>query len=762
MTDAVLDEARKRARAGRFPGKEIAGHVRWLRAELGALEAYAEFGEFSVARAQGGAAPPPDLARRLRTLGKAAGAGVGEDIRVLGRVLGERSGREASDGFFDEAVKPFAAYVKDGQAVEQAVLERLVGLFPEGATDGGAWLRLLLAAGAVDAVAEGRVVPVGGVAGWVSSYTKQYNYTRASGGGVTRQPLPGELLDVVRALAPRLRAEKPVVLHESRYTYASRDAQLMDICLELDIRIAEGFGTLKIPAQADARRDLRLLAAHPVYGRRLEADLYERVSGGGSFRRHSGSALTLWQGTPELDERVAERVRGHLADIRGGGLARAGDSLTELGHLLDEATLAVLDWAPEELARLSPAGALARTLRGGLPCELGWPELDEAVAELCADGACEPRELTVGAVWPGLTVASRTRAIAIEPGRRVAESAIEIPEDAQPPTVRYIDGAFLVSWREEEYGPGTGYWSDAPEETFALSRSDHGDAIGSLYGPLGYQFATIDGAGLFDGTRVLRRGERYGLGGFAQQLSDGQRFWSSELHHERNADKGWAEFDPDTGERGEPGLPDFFAGGPPAGHIWDSDRLSLARLPEAAHGSPLGHRDGLAGFRVSCTRVQVPCAYTVEGTDGRRAEAATADGVLRPWGVLRMPEGGAQGVVADFRPISFCDGEDRSRLWSVPGFASARRGPFALLGGPMPPPAYWHFLRPRDAASSRALRGVDEARAEALMAAGTADAVRELLPDVRDPRIAEGVAEAARVAAGFLRGVRELAEKVSR
>jgi hypothetical protein len=392
------------------------------------------------------------------------------------------------------------------------------------------------------------------------------------------------------------------------------------------------------------------------------------------------------------------------------------------------------------------------------------------VADLCADGTTTPRELTVGAAWPALTVSSRTRAIAVAPGKRLAETELDVPENVLPPSVRYIGGAFLVGWRDSEYGPQEGYWSNAPGEAFTPEEHDHGTSIGSLYGPLGYQFASPDGTGLLDGRRVLRSGDRQGIAEYAQQMSDGRRFWSSGLHHDRHPEEGWAELDPLTGERGEPGLPGFFDCGPPQGYIWDGDRLSLVRLPEAAHGTPLGHQDGLAGFRVSCTRVQVPSHYVVEGTDGRRAEAGTGDGVTRPWGVLRMPEGGAEGVIGDFQPMSFCDAADRSRLWSVPGFASAGRGPKALLGGPMPPPAFWHFLTPRDVAASRALRAVDEDATEVLLeAAGdSADdaqavrtALRDILPEVRETRIVEGVVEVTCLAAGFLRRRRELSARIA-
>lgn len=72
-----------------------------------------------------------------------------------------------------------------------AVLAGLVEVFPAGVTDGGAWLRLLIGCGATEAMEAGRLVPEGGLPHWVGHFVRMYQYALQSGGGVSRQPLPG-------------------------------------------------------------------------------------------------------------------------------------------------------------------------------------------------------------------------------------------------------------------------------------------------------------------------------------------------------------------------------------------------------------------------------------------------------------------------------------------------------------------------------------------------------------------------------------------
>ncbi|MDW6062383.1 hypothetical protein SAZ11_35630 [Streptomyces sp. FXJ1.4098] len=74
-------------------------------------------------------------------------------------------------------------------------------------------------------------------------------------------------------------------------------------------------------------------------------------------------------------------------------------------------------------------------------------------------------------------------------------------------------------------------------------------------------------------------------------------------------------------------------------------------------------------------------------------------------------------------------------------------GPSPMAAGTsrMPPPAFWHFLTPRDPAGSRALREIPEDTVRRLLAAAATSeraltaAVQSLLPEVVHPLLLRGV-----------------------
>lgn len=115
---------------------------------------------------------------------------------------------------------------------------------------------------------------------------------------------------------------------------------------------------------------------------------------------------------PAVGDDPATRIRALIDEAAGGGLGAAADALTALDALLDRPAATAVDGLGEALAGLDLVQPLLRTLRAGIPAELGWPALDQAVAEI---GAVEG----VTSAWPVLTVHGRGHAIAIDHrGRR--------------------------------------------------------------------------------------------------------------------------------------------------------------------------------------------------------------------------------------------------------------------------------------------------------------------------------------------------------
>ncbi|MFB7175670.1 hypothetical protein ACFCYM_33330 [Streptomyces sp. NPDC056254] len=753
------------AGCGALPVKELSGHQAWLAGELDPAGAHEEFVRVLAAWAASPGELPADLARRVRASVRAAGLDGAQEARVLAGTVAAARGKAVPDTLFDAVAVLLAEHPQD-----DGVLAALLEVFPESKNDAAAWLRLLLRSGAAGAVAAGRISPQGGPGGWLARYTRCYSHRRVPYGGVSRQPMPEELFELVGLFAPRLRAAGgAVVLHEDRWRWPGLDADLLDLCLAEGIKVVDPGERIRLSLWGDrSRRDLKALAADPVFGPRLEGTVHAGLRGG-------GTAITRLPQNPGIAAEVRARVEGLLGALAGGGLAAADEAVEELSGLLDRPTATALDGVGEALTAPDAAGPLARALRGGLPEELGWPALEEALAELAGQGE---EVAGVSCTWPVLTVYGRSKAVAVAAGSVRAATGFTLPGDAVGHAVHFVGGRFLVSWSSGpgQAGGGGAVWSDRPEEVFV---PDRGYGLrpygGSVQGGLGYQFETGDGGGRHDGERVLRAGGRDGGGRHDLQMSDGTGVWSSRVFA---GVAGWARVDPVTGERaGGHSLPAFHgAADLPAGMALFGDQLTLAALPADAPASPLGQDGALTGCRVLHRTPYAgpsPTEFLLEGVDGRRARYRSGRPGRRPWGILRLPEGGEDAVVAGGTVIRCHAAEDNSLLWEAYGFPGpegARAGrPASHAVGPFPPPAFWHFLTPRDPASSAALRAVGDGAVRALLeaavraggGAGLRERVAGLLPGVREPRVVQGVVRAALLAADVLRRREALARRVA-
>ncbi|MEV6098448.1 hypothetical protein [Nocardia sp. NPDC051981] len=716
------------ARAGTLPAKEIVAQQQWLSTVGSAAEAHHQFVRLLVACAQGGVTLGPELRGRVRASAKAAGMGIEEDARVLTEVFSASSSAKVSDGLLDGAAKVFA------QARPKS-FTGLLNFFPATpTTNGAALLRMLDAAGAIDGMANGTLTPPRGLAGWVSWFNAMYRLRDITNGGITKQQLPAELFDVVERIGPRLRESgDSVAMSQGRKTYEHVDADLADALLAVGVSIG-GADDLKLHFWGEkSRRDLRALAADPVLGTQLEDVVHADL-------QTTSTAIVRLPENPGIERAVHARIVTVIERIAGGGLLEAELALTELDELLDQPTVRALDGIADALAGLDGAAPLLRTLRSGIPDELCWSALENAIAEVG-----DVRGVT--STWPLLTVYGIDRAVAIAPHGRVAGTAFELPPNTLSHVVFYAGGDFLVGYTSGTVRtwPDTAFWASSPEETFSPGDNAGMTACRSEYGgALGYQFATPDGR--HDGRRVLRPGDRHGVGACPRQMSDGLRVWSYLGYGEQRIH--WSELDPTTGERGDTGrLPEFFTEvDVPANRNLAWSMLSYARLPKGVDASPLGSVAGMVGYRITQNRTGQP-EYVLEGIDGRRAENAGARSSGKPWGVIGMPEGGGDLLMTYALPGAHAlmrahDGE--TAMWEVRSFPDGQNEiPQAdPLHRPMfPPPAFWHFLTPRDAAGSRALRGMDMASTRALLTTGA------LPTELTDPVLARAVrALASRVA----------------
>ncbi|MEU9864824.1 hypothetical protein AB0D99_28500 [Streptomyces sp. NPDC047971] len=767
------------ARGGAMPVKEFGAHQRFLAETSEPAAAHAALEAFLTAWAGSPADLPADLVRRVRTSARAAGHGDEEVARLVGAILSVTRKKSVPDGLLTAAAEVLRAHPPT-----DAVSAGLVEVFPAGATDGGAWLRMLIACGATEAMETGRVVPQGGLHHWVGHVVHMYQYAAQSGGGVARQPLPAELLDLVGRLGPRLRAaDAPVTLHTTRHHYQGFDADVLDAVLAAGGTVVDPGPEIRMRFWGErSRRDLAALAADPVFGGRLEGTVHANLLPDAftARRRRPGSAVTLLPGNEGIAHEVAARV-GRLVDtVGGGGMAGAEEALAELETLLDRLTVQALGGIADALGEAGASGALRRSLAAGLPEELAWPALESVYAEFAADAGPEeedaplPGVAGVTSTWPVLTVFGRDRAVAVAPDGVRGSCRFTVPGEASMFAVHYVGGSFLVSWTIEAgpYHCDTAFWADRPDEPF--TPDELGGLVpfgGSLDGAYGFQFETADGGGRHGGKGVLRPGGTQGIDRDELQLGDGSRIWTNAVYGRRP----WEAVDPVTGEcRGATPLPDFpgrAAGADPAarqseeGMTLAVEALHLAPLPAALADSPLGSRDGLVGTRVlfrTRHRDHAPDHFLVESVDGRTARFTIDRPGQEPWGLWAPPEGAAEDVVlaeAQTRTGVRAYTADGSLLWEQDGHRSPRH-PWArparratASGGVALPPAFWYLLRTRDAAGSRALRSVGRRTTDTLLAAAFDGAeslrvaVERELPDLGDPVLTDAVVAVVRRAA---------------
>lgn len=509
---------------------------------------------------------------------------------------------------------------------------------------------------------------------------------------------------------------------------------------------------------ARSRRDLKALAADPVFGPRLEGTVHAGLRG-------SGTAISRLPHNAGITAEVHGRIEGLLAALRGGGLAAADEAVDELATLLDRPTARALDGIDGALAEPDLTGPLGRALRAGLPEEHAWPALEEAVAGLGGPDAVTG----VTCTWPLLTVYGPDRAVTVDHAGPRASCAFRLPEEATAHSVHYVGGAFLVAFGttpKASFGDRA-FWADRPEDVFEPEQQLGLRRYGSS-GDLGYHFQTPDGAGRHEGGSVLRPGGREGIGSYDSQMSDGRRYWSSGGVGPRTG-RLLTRVHPETGEVLDDTTPPEFhtpAGLPPGTQRFSSSCQTLASLPEGAPASPLGQDGRLTGFRVLNHTPYAgpsPTSFVLEGIDGRRASYRSRRPGRRPWAVVRMPQGGEDGVLTGQEAIRCHAAEDNSLLWQVHGFpgSDGRRTPASAKAPPGPAARLLALPHPRCTASSKALRTLDDTAVRALLDAAVAGDPAPALPGGLEPRIAAGTDRAARLAADVLRRLRELARRVA-
>jgi len=735
------------ALAGALTAKALAAHSRELAARSDPATAYDRFRRLCLERTLGGMPPYAAMHVDLRRLAKAAKLGADEEDALLAELLAAPSITRAPSGFWT-AYRP--ALVRVARR-DPKVRGQLLGMNPRECPV-ETWLELLDECGATAALTE----PAGsfpaeaespdGPAGWLSRLDRDR--------GGWRRTRMAELYRLVERMADRLKADG---VPTDLYRNSCLDLDLIDTVLALGVPLAEppkdaGCAVDQwLADEAPGRRDLVEVAAHErlrsLLAESVEDHLRERYSDKATVMPDRVEAVVAVPGLRAalhwwLD-RLADRV------VRQG-LTTLGAELDRLTTIACPAGLAVNPEAVRRITEHELGPVLGRTLRAGVVDEFGWPALDAAVAGLAP--ADDETDLHVQMQWPQLLLHVGDQVAVVGGDSVELEHVLRIPAGEQRylwrTILRYVDGQLLVSWyRGEERAS---YWSGAADDVFT-GPNDAFEASGRL------SVALPDG-GRTAGARPLHVGDRSSQER-GMVASDGLHYWVLQ-HSSEDYTWRWYEYDVTTGELGRASLPAFFEAGAVDGEPLDHLNCRLLPAPERLAGSPLGYRDGLVGWRVR----HVPGGGQVgESIDGRGFTFDQGEpdrrGADRLLGAIRFPGSDTlHGLVRhdDYR-------NNRITLWTADGlqFSTIKtdtlHSPFAEGTPLVPPPSYWHYLRPRDEAGSAALRVVTDDQARQLLADVTslagaamdqamfdADTVRGLvadtLPQVSDPALLAGIA----------------------
>ncbi|MFI2378623.1 hypothetical protein ACH5AO_26720 [Streptomyces sp. NPDC018964] len=715
----TVDEERQRAVflefafAGALTVKALKEHVKALAARLTPAEAWAQFRQLTVERCAAGMPPYASLPQDARALIKAAGLDrVTEECALVADLLASPAAVRAPASFWNTYRATLVVLAGQQPSVRGRLLEIMPAGLGRSTEDDEFWLALLSETGA-DRLLTGETETADGTdaADWLS----RWSLHRKHGGTVSdRSPAT---LTLVERMAPRLRERgRPVDLFTGRW-HAGTDLDLLDLCLALDVPLAPPGDDTDVHIALDrwlrdtrpGRRDLTAVAVDR-FGRRTL-----RHAVGNQQGRHTGQeTLEAIAAHPVLAEVLREWLDDAARELDGAaGLEAARTALKRLSPFRAIAARISPD-AVARAAALDVAPLLGSTLRAGIPDELGWPALDEALRRLDAETRRDSEDtLAVHEAWPALILSRRHKAIVVGPRDVLLEHDLRLPVELdrwQRPSFRYTDGELLVMWRQDnkQYG----YWSARPAEVFPLG----GEKLPHWYsgGDAGETSIPLPDGGRATGGRALHAGDTV-LPPARRVLGDGTSYWRQGRQGTRQV---WLEYDPATGTHGRASLPAFLNSGIRDGATLRQEHCSVLPLQPGLEDSPFG-TDGTVLGRWVRTEGDGDEARTTVGTpDGRTVTLPAAHGGT-PVGALRLPGGVEPLVVAHYRQVALYTTDDTTGVRELGRLTPLERGgEFAAGTRLVPPIDFWHALRPRDENASALLRALSDEQAEELLRAG--------------------------------------------
>ncbi len=725
------------ALAGAVAIKSLGNYSKDLAKAEDSASAHQHFRTLCVGRTLGGMPPWAGMPKELRKLAKLAKLKpADEDRGMLEEILEAPSLKKAAPGFWKAYDKALSAYC----AAEPKARGLTLNLFPEPSSYDNTfdfeWLEMLERWGCYAAL-EGEVPEAaraeGGAAAWFGKLLPHVHR------GYRSEGQPARIFDLLRRGAAQLKAEGKPLAVQGRYHRVDLDFADLALELGLELDLSEHINLeLKTWAQRagdeERGRDPVHAIAHERMAEAIRASIGE-VMGEGTFDVAStGMAGFLEAKRRWLDAQLTRAGEGGIPAFR-----QAQELLAEKASARVFADCRAERHAT--MLALDPVPNLARSLRGGIPDELGWPALEEAVGKLSPG----KEGVKIFVAFPSVVVCDGVKAVAVDRDAIALEHDLILQKAHTLKAVRYVGGQMLVSYRDRSSYDDFGYWSGSPNEPFEIPDGYYLDNQHTT------GFVMEDGAAMV-GMGAVSVGDRR-WPREAQVMSDGTTCW---VYTWADGSGGWKlrELDPRTGKTGRESMPKWLEDFLQEGSYVDTDECAL--LPFEGD-SPLGSKDGFVGWRVRRRAKDHPLAASrpkraLESIDGRRWEGALGESD-RALALLQLPGDSKP------RPISYESGwrSTAASIWEPEGrYVSARwsdgaRGECAGSAAILPA-HFWHLYQARDEAGSKALRSVDEAAARRIFEAALAEhpkadnaypktlaVVKEVLPEVTHAHLQVGV-----------------------
>jgi hypothetical protein len=725
------------ALAGAVTTKALAQYAKDLAETRDAPTAYALFRELCVKRTLGGMPPWGGMAKELRKLAKAAGKDPDtEDAAFIAEVLDSPALVNAAGEFWRAYAEPIKALAKASPARRGQLLD----LWPTPSSGGveldAEWIDLLEQSGATRALYEdgepADAQPSGGRAAWfdklVAHTTRRWR----------QRVVPAYVFGILRRMAPRLVADGAPIA--CRRSWSLVDVDLAELALELGVPVKPPDRSridledwAKHADEPEHGRDPVRVAAHPQLAPLVVSSVAQHI---GTDPFDTGA-----RGKAGLAAAKRKWVEGVIAAAETGGLPAVETALETIDKRVSAATFAEMPDLHARLAALDVAPALARTLRGGIIDELGWPTLEAAITELDPHGDGTTK---LSGAFPTLVVTNGIRAIVVGPAGRLAEHDLQLPPKADLHAIRWAQGQLVVMFRHEQ--KAWAYWSSNPADAFALD--------GYFYNVpmLGLRSVVLEDGAVCEGGLALRAGDRAISLERTPPISDGTTIWRTEW---KDGEHKLREVSPATGDLGRFSWPAFFES-----YLAEGWKLNLGASylhPAPGLRSAFGVDNGMLGVRARqpADPAKTQPAWQLETIDGVRWEGLAAGGY--PIDLLKLPgDERRRPVLMDtsYRSATgwICDPTGAYRSCRVdataPGYS---RGQAAVLAVRL-----WHLLVPRDPGGSAILRDATDDQARALVdsvdtgGARSDDLPADLsapdaalaarLPAIADARLRKGIA----------------------